>query len=85
LAGKGTTSNGRNRLDEALATLIQNQAAFVGQMAANDRRHAEFDERFARIESKMNEIIRVLSEHGRLLERLPEAVRDKIGFRSGPQ
>ena len=28
----------------------------------------------------MAEIIRVLNEHSRLLERLPQAVRDKIGF-----
>ena len=27
------------------------------------------------------EIIRVLNEHGRMLERLPEAVREKIGFK----
>jgi hypothetical protein len=28
----------------------------------------------------MAEIIRVFGEHGRLLERLPEAIREKIGF-----
>jgi hypothetical protein len=39
------------------------------------------DERFARIEAQMAEIIRVLNEHGRMLERLPEAIRDKIGFK----
>jgi hypothetical protein len=40
------------------------------------------DERFARIEAEMAEIIRVLNEHSRMLERLPEAVRDKIGFKA---
>jgi hypothetical protein len=30
----------------------------------------------------MAAILRVLAEHGRLLERLPEAVRDKIGFKT---
>jgi len=30
----------------------------------------------------MAEIIRVLNEHSRMLERLPEAVRDKIGFKA---
>lgn len=38
-------------------------------------------ERFARIENGMATILRVLAEHSRLLERLPEAVRDKIGFK----
>jgi predicted nucleic acid-binding Zn-ribbon protein len=86
LAAKGTSQNGHGRLEEAMAVLIQNQAAFVGHIADNDRRHLEFEressERVARIEAKMAEIIRVLSEHGRQLERLTEAVRDKIGFKS---
>jgi len=74
-----------------MAMLIQNEAAFVAQLAGYNRVHSELerqhlelkrqsDERFARIEAKMAEIIRVLGEHGRLLEHLPEAVRDKIGF-----
>jgi hypothetical protein len=68
-----------------MAMLIQNQAAFLNRLSETDRAHAEFerkaDERFSRIEAKMSEIIRVLSEHTRILERLPEAVRDKIGFK----
>jgi hypothetical protein len=102
LARKASPDNGHNRLDEALATLIQNQAALLARVAETDqahveyerqhlefeRRHQEFEretvERFARIEGQMAEIIRVLNEHGRLLERLPEAVRDKIGFK-GPR
>jgi hypothetical protein len=39
-------------------------------------------ERFARIEQDMSAILRVLAEHSRLLERLPEAVREKIGFKA---
>jgi hypothetical protein len=77
-------ANGASRLEEALATLIQNQAAFVGRLA-------ETDARFARIEAQIAEIIRVLNtqgqvlaEHGRLLERLPEAVRERMGFKPPP-
>jgi hypothetical protein len=81
MARKSTSPNGRDRLEEAMATLIQNQAAFVAQLAETNRAQLEYkresDERFARIEAQMAEIIRVLNEHGRLLERLPEAVRDK--------
>ena len=66
--------------------LIQNQAAFVARQSETDRLHLEFErataERFARIETQMAEIIRVLNEHGRILEHLPEAVREKIGFKS---
>jgi hypothetical protein len=69
-----------------MALLIQNQAAFLGRLSEMDRttseRFARIDERFARIEADMAVILRVLAEHGRLLERLPEAVREKIGFKA---
>jgi hypothetical protein len=93
LARKGPSPNGRDRLEEAMATLIQTQAAFVAQLAETNRAHAEIErrrleyereaaERFARIEVQMAEIIRVLGEHGRLIERLTEAIREKIGFKA---
>ncbi len=91
MAKKRTHQNGHDRLDEAMALLIHNQAKFVSSMAETNRHLAENDriwaetrrenaERFARIERDMAAIIRTLAEHSRLLERLPEAVRDKIGF-----
>jgi hypothetical protein len=98
LARKSPPENDRGRLDEAIATLIENQAALLARVAETDRDHVEFQrqyleferrhfeferetaERFARIEAQMAEILRVLNDHGRMLERLPEAVRDKIGF-----
>jgi hypothetical protein len=75
-----------------MAQLIENQTAFVAEMAEINRTQAHYkresDERFARIEAQMAEIIRVLNdhtrllaEHSRMLERLPDAVRDKIGFK----
>jgi hypothetical protein len=102
VARKSTSSNGRDRLEEAMTLLIQNQAAFLSRVAETDqrrletdqrhlefeRRHLEFEretaERFARIEVQMAEIIRVLNEHTRQLERLTEAVREKIGFKAQP-
>ena len=89
---QNTSPNGGNRLEEAMALLIQNQAAFVGQFAESNRRLAEYErqtaERFARIEAQIAEVIRVLNdhtqvlaEHTRIMERLPEAVREKIGFK----
>lgn len=68
-----------------MALLIQNRAAFVAEMAEINRAHAKYertmDERVARIEAQMAEVIRVLTDHNRSLERLTEAVRDKIGFK----
>lgn len=80
------STNGHSRLDEAMAMLIQNQAAFVAEMAEINREHARLErdtrETVARIDAQMAEIIRVLNEHGRILERLTDAVRDRIGFRT---
>jgi Cdc6-like AAA superfamily ATPase len=96
---KSRSNNGRDRLEDAIATLIQNQAAFLAQTTESERRHVDFErrhneferqhheferqtaERFARIEAQMAEIVRVLADHGRILERLTEAVREKIGFK----
>jgi hypothetical protein len=76
---------GNGRMEDALATLIQNQAtlvqnqtAFVARIAELDARAAEIarvnSERFARIEA-------LLLEHSRILKALPDAIRDKIGFK----
>jgi hypothetical protein len=90
---KQTSTNSRNsRLEEAIALLINNQAAFVKQMSESEKDTAlvrremlelrresdqlrrESDERFRRIEA-------ILLEHTRLLQALPETIREKIGFK----
>lgn len=66
------------RLEDALATLIQNQASFLARMSEIDSRVAELDrissERFARIAT-------LLLGHNRILQSLPDSIRDKIGFK----
>jgi hypothetical protein len=68
-----------------MALLIQNQASFLSDLRQTERDRREIEratsERFSRIEAQMAETIRVLNEHGRMLECLPEAVRDKNGFK----
>ncbi len=81
MAKKAIPENGHDRLEEAIAILIQNQATFLRDLADIERTTSA---RFSRIETDMTAILRVLSEHSRLLERLPEAVRDKIGFQGQP-
>ena len=66
-------------LAQAQATLVSNQAAFLARASEIDARMAETDrinsERFARIEA-------LLLEHNRILRALPEAIREKIGFKA---
>ena len=80
-------SNGNSTtLETAIAVLLHNQAQFVqvqaqfaAEIARNDRRYDELkeesDRRFARIEA-------LLLEHDRLLRALPDAIKDKIGFKN---
>lgn len=107
MAKKGASQNSHDRLEEAIALLIQNEAALVARQADSDKRQADndkrqaelerlhlknercwlelkrqSDERFARIEKDMASIIQVLNEQTRTLERLPDALREKIGFKS---
>ena len=73
-------------LAQAQASLAQNQTAFLGRLAdidarmaemgrGNSARMAEMGERFARIEA-------LLMEHSRILRALPDAIRDKSGFKA---
>ena len=67
--------NGRNEnLESAIAVLIQNQARFVAHLD-EDR------ERFSRIERDLEVIKALLIKHEELLQKLPDAIRDKIGFK----
>ena len=69
----------RINLQEAVALLIHNQAAFVSEMAEmnkhRDELAAQSERRFAAIERELHEIKRALLE-------LPEAIRQKIGFKT---
>jgi len=76
-------------LTQAHASLAQTQAEFLAQMAEYAKQHAEtvrrldaFErhcmERFSRIEA-------ILIEHSRILHALPDAVREKIGFKPPTQ
>ena len=65
-------------LVETQAAFVQNRAVFQAQMAEINRHIAETDrtnaERFARIEA-------ILRDHTRILQALPETIREKIGFK----
>ncbi len=70
---------GHGRLDEALALLINNQSSFLGQLT---QLAARTDDRFSHIEVELAEIKAILLRHEHMLQMLPEAIREKIGFKS---
>ena len=68
-----TRKNGN--LESAMALLIQNQAQFLSHLT-EDR------QRFTRIETDLDQIKALLIQHDRILKDLPEAIRQKIGFKA---
>lgn len=76
------TRNSRNRdIENAMALLLHNQAALVAQDAKFVSRLDEDRARFARIECDLDLIKALLLKHEEMLEKLPEAIREKIGFK----
>jgi len=71
---KRTSDAAKINLQEAIALLLHNQAQFVSQQAQFVNQFAESQRRFANIERKLDLIERILYD-------LPEAVRQKIGFK----
>jgi hypothetical protein len=72
-------------LARAQALLVQTQAKFVSDMAETnhrlDMRFSKIDERFGHIEATLAQHGQILNELIRILHALPEAVREKIGFK----
>ena len=75
------SKNGNDNLQQAMALLIQNQAAFISQLHEMSKHQVERDRRFARIEDELEQIKAILLRHDRVLADLPEAIRQKVGFK----
>ena len=71
-----------NLIEQAMATLLANQAAFLSQLVEVNKARAEADLRFARIERDLDEIKALLLKHDRVLANLTDEVSRKIGFKS---
>jgi len=73
--------NGSHALDAAIALLVQNQAALVAQHTAFVAHLDEDRQRFSRIERDLDLIKALLIKHEETLQKLPDAIKDKIGFK----
>jgi hypothetical protein len=75
------TRNGNGQLANAMALLLNNQAALVAQHTRFMSEMAETRKEFAEIRKDLDTIKAVLIRHEAMLEKLPEAIREKIGFK----
>jgi hypothetical protein len=87
----GTTTN----LESAIAILLQNQAQLVAHVDEDRRRFSRIESDLEQIKALVvqhNEILKqhvetlkqhneTLKDHDRILKELPEAIRQKIGFK----
>ena len=74
-------SNSNNHLEEAMALLIRNQAAFVEQIARTDRERTEQKQEFEEFRRETRER---LSRIETILLQLPKAIKKEIGFKARP-
>jgi len=85
IQSQATLLQQQTALMQHYTALIQQQTAFLERLSETDRELAalrrQTDERFARIEEELRAIKAILLRHERILEGLPEAIREKIGFK----
>ena len=83
MARAKTQSNGH--LEETLAALNQNQATFLARASETDRQLLQLDRRYLELKQSSDEcfarIEAILIDLSRVLQAMPEAIRDKFGFK----
>ena len=79
----------RVNLEQALALLIQSQAASLAGQRETDRRFLRIERDLDQIkaillrhEQILTDLVRKVDRHEQILNDLPEAVRRKIGFKA---
>lgn len=77
-----TTSGQNGHLAEAMALLFQNQVAFLAQLAEDHKRLSQNERDVAEIKRDLEQIKAILLRHEQILNELPEAIRQKIGFKA---
>lgn len=76
-----TKKSNNNSLAQAIALLIQNQAAFLTHLTETRQRMADLEEDNRKT---YRNIETILLRHERMLNELPEVIRKKIGFSPNP-
>jgi hypothetical protein len=81
LVGNGKTTARVDRLEEAMATMLTTQAAFLSRTSEMDREMGAMRLDLDDMRSMMSGIMQQLDAVMRMIEKLPDAVKEKVGFR----
>jgi hypothetical protein len=74
-------TNGDISLAAAVSMLIQNQARFVSHLDEDRRRFSRIEKDLDEIKALLLQHDQILKKHEQILKDLPEAIRQKIGFK----
>ena len=86
----------QDRLEQAIINVLETQAIMQNSMTTlentmaklaerqvdNDKRWFEVKEEQIKIRDELNQVINILNSHTILLEKLPDAIKEKIGFKA---
>jgi hypothetical protein len=73
--------NGNEDLKAAMALLLHNQAVFVSHIDEDRQRFARIEKDLEEIKALVMQHNEILKRHENILQELPEAIRQKIGFK----
>lgn len=76
------SGNANDNLQQAMALLIRNQAALLSQLTEDHKRLSKNERDLADIKGDLAQIKAILLRHDQVLADLPEAIRQKVGFKS---
>jgi hypothetical protein len=65
-----------DKLEQAIISLIETQVKLA-------ERQVDADKRWFEIRHELDQVIKILNEHTVLLQRMPQAVRESVGFKAG--
>ena len=69
-------------MQNSMTTLENTMAKLAERQVDNDKRWFEVKEEQIKIRDELNQVINILNSHTILLEKLPDAIKDKIGFKA---
>jgi len=71
-----------DKLQQAVISLIETQTKLAERQVDTDKRWFEVKEDQVKIREELNQVIKILQEHTVLLQRMPQAVKEQVGFRA---
>ena len=74
--------NGNGTIAAAMAVLLQKQAQFVAHLDEDRRRFSRIEGELEQIKTLLLQHDQILKNHEQILKDLPEAIRQKIGFKT---